>query len=106
MRRTATAPTAPYPNPFLDCLPVRPLVDCPAMPKKLIESLIFTIRGRKVILDADLARIYGVPTFRFNEAFKRNRRRFPADFAFQLTERERRNLASQIAASAFAERYQ
>ena len=58
------------------------------MPKKPIESLIFTIRGKKVILDADLARIYGIATFRFNEAFKRNRRRFPDDFAFQLTTAE------------------
>lgn len=66
-------------------------------PQKPIESLIFTIRGQKVILDTDLASIYGVPTFRFNEAFKRNRHRFPGDFAFQLTEQERRNLASQIA---------
>jgi len=66
-------------------------------PPKPIESLIFTIRGRKVILDSDLAGIYGVATFRFNEAFKRNRHRFPDDFAFQLTGHERRNLASQIA---------
>jgi len=54
-------------------------------PKKPIESLILTLRGQKVILDADLAELYGVPTFRFNEAFKRNRERFPDDFAFQLT---------------------
>ena len=57
-------------------------------PKKTIETLILTIRGQKVILDADLADLYGVPTFRFNEAFKRNRRRFPDDFAFQLTAEE------------------
>ncbi len=50
-----------------------------------IGSLIRTIRGQKVILDTDLARIFGVPTFRFNEAVKRNRERFPADFLFQLT---------------------
>jgi hypothetical protein len=50
-----------------------------------IEHLIFTIRGRRVIPDADLAHLYGVPTRRFNEAFKRNRNRFPGDFAFQLT---------------------
>jgi hypothetical protein len=54
-------------------------------PKKPIETLIFTIRNQKVILDADLAEVYDVPTFRFNEAFKRNRERFPDDFAFQLT---------------------
>jgi hypothetical protein len=57
-------------------------------PKKPIESLILTLRGQKVILDADLAELYGVPTFRFNEAFKRNRERFPDDFTFQLTAEE------------------
>jgi hypothetical protein len=57
-------------------------------PKKPIESLILTLRGQKVILDADLAELYGVPTKRFNEAFKRNRERFPDDFAFQLTAEE------------------
>jgi hypothetical protein len=56
--------------------------------KKPIESLILNIRNQKVILDADLAEIYGVPTKRFNEAFKRNRERFPDDFAFQLTAEE------------------
>jgi len=53
-----------------------------------IGSLIRTIRGQKVILDSDLARIFGVPTFRFNEAVKRNRERFPPDFLFQLTKEE------------------
>ena len=62
-----------------------------------ISSLIRTIRGQKVILDSDLARIFGVPTFRFNEAIKRNRRRFPDDFLFQLTAEEFRSLTSQIA---------
>jgi len=50
-----------------------------------ITSTIRTIRGQKVVLDTDLARIFGVPTFRFNEAIKRNRARFPSDFVFQLT---------------------
>ena len=53
---------------------------------------LFTIRGQRVILDADLAHIYGVPTFRFNEAIKRNLNRFPEDFAFQLTSAEFENL--------------
>ena len=57
-------------------------------PKKPIESLILTLRNQKVILDADLAELYGVATYRFNEAFKRNRERFPDDFAFQLTAEE------------------
>jgi len=53
--------------------------------EQLPEPLIRTIRGHRVILDADLARLYGVTTKRLNEATKRNRGRFPADFAFQLT---------------------
>jgi hypothetical protein len=62
-----------------------------------ISSLIRTIRRQKVILDSDLARVFGVPTFRFNEAVKRNRERFPADFLFQLTPEEFKSLTSQIA---------
>ena len=62
-----------------------------------IGSLIRTIRGQKVILDSDLARVFGVPTFRFNEAVKRNRQRFPDDFLFQLTTEEFKSLISQIA---------
>jgi hypothetical protein len=65
----------------------------------MVEPRIITIRGQKVILDADLARIYGVPTFRFNEAVKRNRKRFPPDFMFQLKYQEVRSLTSQIAMS-------
>ena len=62
-----------------------------------ISSLIRTIRGQKVILDSDLARVFGVPTFRFNEAVKRNRQRFPDDFLFQLTPEEFQSLTSQFA---------
>jgi hypothetical protein len=65
-----------------------------------IGFLIRTIRGQKVILDSDLARIFGVPTFRLNEAVKRNRRRFPKDFLFQLTKMEHSILISQIAISS------
>jgi hypothetical protein len=64
-----------------------------------VGNLIRTIRGQRVILDADLAAIYGVPTFRFNEAVKRNRARFPEDFIFQLTAEEHTALTSQIAIS-------
>jgi hypothetical protein len=53
--------------------------------KKPLESLIITVRGHKVLLDADLAEIYGVPTKVFNQAVKRNAERFPEDFCFQLT---------------------
>src|SRR5208282_4467576 len=73
-------------------------------PKKPIETLILNLRNQKVILDADLAELYGVPTKRFNEAFKRNRNRFPDDFAFQLTAAEfaavRTPNSSQIAMSS------
>jgi hypothetical protein len=62
-------------------------------------TFIRTIRGQRVILDSDLAKIYGVPTFRFNEAVKRNRQRFPEDFLFQLTTQEHEALISQIAMS-------
>jgi hypothetical protein len=69
------------------------------LPAESIERLIFAVRGRRVILDADLASLYGVPTFRFNEAFKRNRDRFPEDFAFQLTGAEFAALRSRMATS-------
>jgi len=64
-----------------------------------LEPLILVIRNQRVILDADLARLYGVTTKRFNEAFKRNRRRFPEDFAFQLTAKEFADLRSHIVTS-------
>jgi len=65
-----------------------------------VETRIITLRGRRVILDADLARIYGVPTHRLNEAVKRNAARFPGDFAFQATARDVADLISQIAISS------
>jgi hypothetical protein len=65
-----------------------------------VETRIVTLRGRRVVLDADLARIYGVPTKRLNEAIKRNRGRFPSDFAFRLTAIEVVNLKSQFATSS------
>src|SRR6267378_8146815 len=67
--------------------------------KDQIDSMIRSIRGVRVMLDSDLAKIYGVPTFRFNEAIKRNRHRFPPDFTFQLTRAEFDSLKSQIAMS-------
>jgi hypothetical protein len=68
-------------------------------PMDRISLLIRTVRGQKVVLDTDLALIFGVPTFRFNEAIKRNRERFPNDFMFQLTAAEAESLTSQIAMS-------
>jgi hypothetical protein len=65
-----------------------------------IESLIFTIRGLRVMLDSDLAKIYGVSTGALNQALKRNIQRFPDDFAFQLSFKELENLISQIVISS------
>jgi hypothetical protein len=61
---------------------------------------ILTIRQQKVVLDSDLAAVYGVPTRRLNEQFRRNRKRFPEDFAFQLTAEEFAALTSQIATAS------
>ena len=63
---------------------------------------ILELRGTRVILDADLASLYGVSTGRFNQAVKRNRRRFPKDFAFRLTAAERQILKSQSVISSGA----
>lgn len=65
-----------------------------------IESQIFFIRGQKVMLDADLAELYGVETKRFNEQVRRNSERFPEDFMFQLTAEEFANLRSQFDTSS------
>ena len=59
------------------------------IPIERIENWILLIRGQKVMLDADLAALYGVTTKRLNEQVKRNRGRFPEDFMFQLTESEK-----------------
>ena len=66
-----------------------------------VEGAIHLIRGQRVMLDSDLAAIYGVTTKRLNEQLGRNRSRFPGDFAFQLTAEEFTNLKSQIATSSF-----
>ena len=58
---------------------------------------ILLLRGQRVMLDADLAALYGIPTGRFNEAVRRNLARFPTDFMFQLTNQELAALRSQIA---------
>lgn len=65
-----------------------------------IERAILIVRGHKVLLDADLAALYGVETRRLNEQVRRNIDRFPDDFRFQLTGREFDNLKSQIATSS------
>ena len=70
------------------------------IPIERVEQAILLIRGEKVILDADLAKLYGVSTKRLNEQVKRNRERFPEDFMFQLTIEEARS--SQRLRSQFA----
>jgi len=65
-----------------------------------ITPVIRTIRGEKIILDFDLARIYGVETGALNRAVKRNRRRFPSDFMFQLSSEEFENLICQFGISS------
>lgn len=66
----------------------------------IIENKIFVIRDQRVMLDSDLASLYGVETKVLNQAVKRNRGRFPKDFVFQLTKEEDLNLRSQIVTSS------
>ena len=72
----------------------------PMNPKTPLEAIIFSLRHQRVILDADLAGLYGVPTRVLNQAVKRNTDRFPEDFMFQLTVEEWQNLKSQIVTSS------
>ena len=64
------------------------------LPAERIETRILTIRGHRVMVDADLAEVYGVPTKRLNEQVKRNAERFPEDFAFRLTPEEKTELVA------------
>ena len=68
-------------------------------PAFAVESRILFLRHQRVILDLDLAQLYGVPVKRLNEQVKRNQERFPSDFLFQLTEKEHNTLRSQFATS-------
>ncbi len=69
-----------------------------------IQSLIYVVRGKQIMLDSDLAELYHVETGRLNEAVKRNIMRFPEAFRFQLTKEEYQNLISQIAISSFVDK--
>ena len=69
--------------------------------QKTIEKKILLIRGKKVMLDRDLALLYEVPTKRLNEQVKRNIKRFPPDFMLQLTKKEFENLKSHFATSSW-----
>jgi hypothetical protein len=67
---------------------------------RAVETVILAVRGQKVILDADLAHVYGVPTKALNQAVKRNADRFPSDFLFRLTEQEVDDIWSQTATTS------
>lgn len=69
------------------------------VPSERIADKIYVFRGRKVMLDRDLAELYGVSTKAFNQAVKRNPERFPPDFMFKLREDEHKNLRSQFVTS-------
>src|SRR5277367_6568172 len=66
---------------------------------KPVEPRILVLRGTRVILDSELAELYGVQVKRLNEQVKRNAKRFPQDFMFQLSGKEVKNLRSQFATS-------
>ena len=75
------------------------------LPLERIERLIVVIRDQRVMLDADLAELYGVETKVLNRAFARNRERFPADFAFQLTDAKFEDLRCQLGTSRWGGRW-
>ncbi len=72
----------------------------PVTPSVSVESRILILRHQRVILDRDLAELYGVPVRQLNQQVKRNRERFPADFMFRLTPKEDQILRSQIVISS------
>jgi phage regulator Rha-like protein len=71
----------------------------PSQPAIPVESRILFLRHQRIILDSDLAELYGVPVRQLNQQVKRNRDRFPTDFTFQLTAKEDEALRSQIVIS-------
>ncbi len=71
------------------------------IPDELIMNNIYLIRGQKVMIDHDLAKLYQVEKKRLNEQVSRNKERFPGDFMFQLNKEEFQNLKSQIATSSW-----
>lgn len=74
-------------------------MDKDIIPIAQIEERIYVLRGKRVMLDADLAELYGVTTMRLNEQVGRNAARFPEDFAFKTTKQEVVDLRSHIATS-------
>ena len=74
------------------------------IPEEVIMSKIYLIRGQKVMLDMQLAELYGIETRRLNEQVRRNLNKFPSDFMFQLNQKEYKNLMSQNATSSWGGR--
>lgn len=81
-----------------------PAVSSAMLSQQALAGRILVIRGQRVLLDADLAGLYGVDTRVFNQAVRRNLRRFPADFMFQLSADEFENLISQSVTSSWGGR--
>lgn len=67
-----------------------------------VENMVFEIRGQRVMMDSDLARLYGVETKVFNQAVKRSKERFPSDFMFQCNLSELADLRSQVVTANYA----
>jgi hypothetical protein len=80
------------------------MADKTPLPARTIEETIFLIRGQRVMLDHDLAKLYGVETGALNRGVRRNMKRFPHDFMFQLTEQEVAILRCQIGISRWGGR--
>ncbi len=83
-----------------DMIPIDEKLNITKYETENIKNLIYTIRGKQVMLDSDVAMLYHYPTKRINEAVRRNIERFPENFCFKLTEIEAENLRSQIATSS------
>ena len=71
-----------------------------SVPAEWIEQVILLIRGQKVMLDRDLAKLYGIETKVLKQAVRRNKKRFPSDFLLELTKKEFKILRSQIVTSS------
>ena len=83
-----------------DMIPIDEKLNITKYETENIKNLIYTIRGKQVMLDSDVAMLYHYPTKRINEAVRRNIERFPENFCFKLTEIEAENLRSQFATSS------
>ena len=87
-----------------DMIPIDEKLNITKYETENIKNLIYTIRGKQVILDSDVAMLYQYTTKNINKVMKRNINRFPEDFCFQLTEKEVENLRFQFGASSLRSR--